>query len=285
MGSKTRYQQEISRTHPGCIIFLLDQSASMNDSIGGTARSKKDALAKAINRFIRDLIFECLKGGGKPRHYFDIAVLGYCTDPEGQPIIGSAFQGPLAGRDIVSVVDLFDFPLREEIKEVDDGDGGLIQKRQHVWYDPAPTGGTPMMQGLQRCHAIAGDWVLAHPESFPPIVIHITDGESTDGDPEPVADTLRELATNDGPLLLFNCHLSERNDPPLVFPAYEFDIPGDDSQMLFRMSSPLPEKGMRNASAKGIPVSGGARGMVFNADSTTLIMLIQIGTQVGGNLR
>ena len=54
----------------------------------------------------------------------------------------------------VSVIDLYDNPLRMVEKEVDDGEGGLIKKRTYVWYDSvAPEeSGTPMMQALYHCH-------------------------------------------------------------------------------------------------------------------------------------
>jgi hypothetical protein len=278
------YQQEISRAHPACILFVLDQSLSMEEGIAGSERPKGDALSRAINRFIRDLIFQCLKGD-RPLHRFDVSVIGYCTDEEGRPIVGPAFQGALSNRDIVSVSDLYDYPLREEVKEVDDGDGGLVTRRTPVWYDLKPRGGTPMVQGLRYCYNVAQQWIASHPDSFPPIVIHVTDGEPTDGDPESVADDLRDLKTRDGALLLFNCHLSARADTPLLFPAYEFDIPGEDSQMLFRMSSMLPEPCMRNAASKGYQFDPAARGLVFNGDSTALIQLIHIGTRIDGKLR
>ena len=36
-------------------------------------------------------------------------------------------------------------------------------------------------------------WCASHPGSFPPVVIHLTDGEATDGDPEPAAEALKGL--------------------------------------------------------------------------------------------
>src|SRR3954464_11055615 len=132
--SPVKYEQQISRKTPGCVIFLLDQSGSMMDGIAGSKRPKAEALASTINRFISDLITECLKGEPKPRHFFDVSVIGYRTDPEGRYIVGPAFQGPLEDKQIVSIVDLFDNPLREVVKEVDDGEGGLITRRSYVWY-------------------------------------------------------------------------------------------------------------------------------------------------------
>src|SRR4051794_8365967 len=131
--SNGRYEKSAERANPSCIIFLLDQSYSMNDGIAGSPRPKIDALAAGINRFIADLITLCEKGEDKPRHYFDVGVIGYTTDRSDppNPIVGPVLQGALgnlAGRDLVSVVDLFDDPLAIEDREkkVDDGAGGLV---------------------------------------------------------------------------------------------------------------------------------------------------------------
>jgi hypothetical protein len=280
-----RYKQQICRKTPGCVIFLLDQSDSMNDGVAGSKRSKAEALATTVNRFITDLITECLKGEPTPRHYFDLALIGCRTDAEGRHVVGPAFQGPLEGRDVVSVVDLFNYPLKEVVKEVDDGEGGLITRRSYVWYEKVAEGGAPMTHGLDRCTMTAINWISAHPDSFPPIVINVTDGEPTDGDPELAAETLRGLATSDGEVLLFNCHLSDKPTVGVLFPDNESQLPDDFARMLFRMSSPLPERSLSIAAGKGFEVSPGARGMVFNGDATAMIQLVPVGTVLERRLR
>jgi hypothetical protein len=276
--SRKRYEQPISRRTPGCVIFLLCQSDSMKDGIAGSGRSKAEALASTVNRFLSDLITECLKGAATPGHYFDVALIGYRTDAEGRPVVGPAFQGPLEGRDVVSVVDLFEHPLREVVKQVDDGEGGLITRRSYLWYDAVAEGGRPMARGLSRCMEVAMDWISGHDDSFPPVVIHVTDGEPTDGDPEPAAEMLRNLATSDGNVLLFNCHLSDKvGAGGVLFPDNEGQLPDDYARMLFRMSSTLPERTRSIAARKGFDVNAGARGLVFNGDATPVIQLLTSG--------
>ncbi len=89
-----KYQQSASRANPACIIFLLDQSYSMNNGIAGSPRPKIDALATGINRFLADLITLCEKGEEKPRNYFDVGVIGYTTDRSDppNPIVGSVLS-------------------------------------------------------------------------------------------------------------------------------------------------------------------------------------------------
>src|SRR5262249_22411077 len=264
---------------PGCVIFLLDQSGSMIDGIAGSKqRSKAEALASTINRFISDMITECLKGEPTPRHFFDVAVIGYRTDGEGRFIVGPAFQGPLEGQPMVSVVDLFHHPLREVVKEVDDGEGGLITRPSYRRDGQGAEGGTPMTMGLDYCSQLAMNWINTHNDSFPPIVIHITDGEATDGTRDQVemaAETLRNLATSDGNALLFNCHLSATAGfGSVMFPDTDGSLPDEFARMLFRMSSLLPEKCLEVAKGKGFEVTPGARGMVFNGDATAMIQLV-----------
>ena len=76
--------------------------------------------------------------------------------------------------------------------------------------------------------AVAGshvyDWVSAHPNSFPPIVINITDGMVTDSPYEGVgleewAARLTGIQTNDGPAMLFNVFLSPSGENGSLFPA------------------------------------------------------------------
>lgn len=282
-----KYQSSPSRANPGCILFVLDQSFSMNEGIAGSSRPKAEALATAINRFLNDLIIRCERGEDKPRHYFDIGVIGYTTTQSDPPVtlVGPVLQGELAGRDVVSVVDLSDFPLEVQDRQKDDGAGGLMTIKFPVWYkapEPNRMGGTPMKSALEYVHGVASAWCAEHPGSHPPVVIHLTDGESNDGDPEPSAEALRSLQTEDGGLLLLNCHLSASPAPGVIFPTTEDQLPDEYSRLLFRMSSQLPPEMRKLAEVMGINVPTGARGMVFNADGTQLLLLIKVGTVIGG---
>jgi hypothetical protein len=262
----------------------------MNNGIAGTPRPKIDALATGINRFLADLITLCEKGEEKPRNYFDVGVIGYTTDRNDPPnaIVGpvlSGQAGTLAGRDLVTVSDLFDDPLAIEERQrmVDDGAGGLISTtfKLPVWYrKPAESqmSGTPMCAAFDYVREVAEAWCAGHPASFPPVVIHLTDGEPTDGDPQPYADALKSLSTEDGELLLFNCHISESQANPVVFPNSEHILGDELAKALFRMSSELPDKLRAVAESKGILCTPGARGMAFNADSAQMLLLIQMGT-------
>src|SRR5579884_1283280 len=185
------YTAEISRANPSCFLFLIDQSGSMEDPIpssagaasegpsaSGPTRTKAEGVADAINRLIQNLVIKCAKSEGV-RDYYHVGVLGYGAK------VGPAFSGPLAGRELVPISEIADNPARveERSKKVDDGAGGLVDQtvKFPIWFDAVCKGGTPMCAALDAAATILSGWLAQHPDSFPPIVINITDGESTDG--------------------------------------------------------------------------------------------------------
>jgi hypothetical protein len=285
------YEMQIDRANPGCIVFMVDQSNSMLDGIAGTARPKLDTVATAINRFFAELITSCEKGEEKPRNYFDVGLVGYTTDQNGTAIVKPLFQAALEGRDLVSVSDLYDHPLEIEKRQkkefVDDGAGGLTEVVKEiafpVWYRPpaaAEMFGTPMCAAFGYVSQIARQWIDSHPGSFPPLVIHLTDGEPVDGDPKPFAEDLKALSTSDGNVLLFNCHLSGRDAQPVFLPPTDSMLPDEYARDLFTMSSALPDKLRHMAEVKGISAPLGCKAMAFNADAVSLLKLLNVGTQV-----
>lgn len=289
--SEPAYSQRITRRNPGCIIFLLDHSYSMIEGLAGSKRPKREALATALNRIISDILQSCERGEEKPFNYFDIGVIGYTTDQSGNPVIGPALQGMLAGKDLVTIEELFDNPLRIEKRkkkqQEEDGVGGLrdveVEVDFPIWYEAPDDGamaGTPMSGALSYCYRVASSWCEGHADCFPPIVIHLTDGESTDGSPEQAAEALRSVSTGDGDLLLFTCHLSKSEAPSVMFPTSEYELPDEYSRMLFRMTSPVPDKLVEMSDEKKLEVPSGSRGMVFNADGTKMIKLLNIGTVI-----
>lgn len=277
------YTAEISRSNPSCLLFLIDRSGSMEDpfGVGESNRSKADGVADAINRLLQNLVIKCAKSEGI-RDYYDVGVVGY-----GQKV-GPAFGGSLSGRDLVPVSEIADNPERveERTRKTDDGAGGLVDQtvKFPVWFDAVAKGGTPMCGALAAAEAALTGWIATHASSFPPIVINITDGESTDGDPTDAADALKLLATDDGQVLLFNVHLSSQRATPVEFPDSMAQLPDKYAQLLFDISSPLPSHMRSAAAAEGYPVTDGSRGFVFNADIVSVIRFLDIGTRPS-NLR
>lgn len=276
------YSAEISRLHPACLLFLIDQSASMEDPFGGetagdTGGSKAQSVADALNRLLSTLVIRATKAEGV-RHYFDVGVIGYGAK------VGPAFGGVLAQRPLVSVEDIYANPARveERTRKVSDGAGGLVdeQFKLPVWFDAVSVNGTPMCAALRQAQSVLATWTAANAASYPPIVINLTDGESTDGDPTQPAAALRELQTDDGHVLLFNCHLSSKQGAKLLFPTHEVDLADEFARRLFAMSSHLPEDLLGVAQREGYATGEGARGFVFNGDLVDVIRFLDIGTRI-----
>jgi hypothetical protein len=78
-----------------------------------------------------------------------------------------------------------------------------------------------MCAALQLAAETVAEWADAHLSAFPPVVIHVTDGEPTDGDPEPIAALIQQLAPDDGNVLLFNLHIASSGRQSVLFPACE----------------------------------------------------------------
>ncbi|MEU7427400.1 hypothetical protein [Streptomyces sp. NPDC040750] len=106
-----------------------------------------------------------------------------------------------------------------------------------VWMDPVTNGGTPMTRALGYAGSLVANWVEAHPSGFPPIVLNLTDGESTDGDPTSAAIALASHATADGAVLLFNLHVSGTGGTPVTFPDSDEGLPDTYARLLFQMSN------------------------------------------------
>ena len=80
-------------------------------------------------------------------------------------------------------------------QEFDAETGTMIQIPVDVpiWVEPVFAGGTPMCAALDMAYYVAYNWVMAHPDNFPPIIVNITDGAATDGDPLVSAQQFSQL--------------------------------------------------------------------------------------------
>lgn len=276
------YSAEISRSNPSCFLFVIDQSGSMADPFGGEAGKRKaDGVADALNRLIQNLVIKCAKTEGV-RDYYYIGVIGY----GGQA--GPAFLGALAGKELIPISQVAANPARieERTKKVDDGAGGLVDQKVKfpIWIEPVANQGTPMRQAMSMAADTLRTFVAAHPDSFPPIVIHITDGESTDGDPTEAMRNVTAIHTSDGNVLLFNVHLSSNTNPPVAYPNSPDALPDKYAQLLYDTASELTPFMQSIAREQGLEPQSGARGFVFNSDLALVIQSLDIGTRPS-NLR
>jgi hypothetical protein len=275
------YTAAIDRVNPSAFIFVIDQSASMEDKME-TGQAKSQFVADVINKTLYQFVIRCTRAEGV-RNYFDVGIIAY-----GGRGIGSGFQGELESEILHPLSMIESSPLRveERMKRGLDGAGGLVDQpiKFPVWLDPICDGGTPMSEALRKTAEVMVQWCDSHPKSYPPTVIHVTDGQSTDGDPEQLAQSLKLISTDDGQALLFNLHISEDVGEATIFPASETVLPDTYSKMLFRMSSNFPPDLVNVAAQRGYSVNSESRFFGYKAGYEGIVDFFDIGTRAS-NLR
>ncbi|MHC4811617.1 MAG: vWA domain-containing protein [Planctomycetota bacterium] len=265
------YKAEISSASPSCFLFLIDQSTSMAEEIsaGEATQQKSTGVANTMNKWLQELSIKCSKSDGV-RDYYHVGVIGY----------GMKVQPCMAGSNGHSMIPISEIANNPQRVEGEEG-----AARIPVWFDAVADGGTPMCRAVAEAEQIIEGWLEAHPDGFPPIVIHVTDGEATDGDPTDRLHHLTNMASSDGNVMLFNIHLSAHpGATPISFPDSPEGLPDEYSRMLFDTASPLTPTMRALAKEYGIETSDRSRGFVLNADMTVLVQAIDIGTRPS-NLR
>jgi len=276
------YIKQITRQEPTAFVVLLDQSESMIDPFGADVqKTKAEGAADAVNRMLENLLLRCTKGPNDIRDYFYISVVGY------GPYVASALAMPEADPaelpPMVPMSQLPDLVIKLELRQREryDGAGGsiTIQEPFPIYVEPVMANSTPMCQALQTAYDILQNWISEHPDTFPPTVINITDGEASDGSPLMQAQQLRGLSTSDGNVLLFNCHLSSNPAPSIIFHDTDRNLVDDYARQLFLMSSVLPDSFQKAAIDLGYRVNNATRGFAFNANLIDLIKFLDVGTR------
>lgn len=278
----SNYSAPIDRENPSCFVFLLDQSGSMADKIGGSIddKSKAQGLSDAINRLLQNLIIRCTRAEGV-RDYYDVSIIGYGANSG----VGPALGGELEGESLLAISRIANYPIRIEERETDDGAGSIKKFRLPIWFEPVSGGGTPMNAAFSQALDVLRDWIQAHPDSYPPILINLTDAEFTDEDPSNTVKAIKNLQTSDGKVLVFNCHISSSNSSSIRFPAVPSELPDKHARLLFDLSSELPHGMAAVAKELNVEIPENARGFVFNASIVDLIKFLDIGTRPTTELR
>lgn len=280
------HTQRITRDHPTSFVFLIDQSYSMNQYASGSDETTMaEFLANVINQTLNEMIDRCKKGT-ELRDYFHICLIGYGGDEDDTAKI--LWEGNLSGKVFVTPSELIDNYLGKSTTFVEskrpDGSVKQIEKTVFEWVEPKSVFRTPMLQAFRLAHDLLVQWIHEHPESYPPTVINITDGMATDGSPDELLDaanSLRELHTEDGNVLVFNIHTSNSADNSVFFPCTKSELVEQDeyAALLFDMSSDLPSnynKHISNFTKKDIV--GAYTAMVVNAPISKMISLLNVGT-------
>lgn len=222
------YSARVTSSHPCCIVLLLDQSGSMSEEIidnRGEPMEKATKLSNDVNKFLNEIILTCRKDDVY-KDYFSILIVGYGREIDGDSEgVTFAWEGSLSGKDWVNVNELKDSYLRKEMIETPNPKNfgpRMLKEEYKIWIKPYAEGLTPMKKAFRFCFPLISDWVSRTPDSFPPLIFNITDGEISDvedfSEIIEEANKIQSLATSDGNAILFNLLLMEESENACEFP-------------------------------------------------------------------
>ena len=285
MQTKTAYTAQITRNTPTAFIFLIDQSVSMQNytTLYGEEMPMAEAVARIVNHQLNELVLRCIKGS-ETRDYYDIAIIGYGENAY------SGWKGELEGRDFVKPSELKEHPYKKITtkKETRTRKGVKVVEVEEVqWVEAEATEGwTRVHLAFEKAKGLLDEWMEKHHDKdcYPPTIINITDGEFNGATKEYVlqqANELKSMFTNDGNVILFNIHISANKAVCVTCPASKDEVSFSSlATTMYEMSSLLPMRySDRIADLRGDGTPNNRyRAMSINADMSTLIQLMDIGT-------
>jgi hypothetical protein len=224
------YSKKVQSLEPGLIVFVLDDSGSMGEPLPGTSDPKHTWVDRYVGAILRELLARSTEMKGeaivvKPRFYVTFITYGSTvqTWPRDarEPLTIEAAMTMYAGGS--------------------DGTSGLGLN--------GGQGGTDALQAFESAREVVRGALLDEKfkQSFPPMVFHLTDGQSAT-DATDLSTELRSLSSTDGNVLVVNALLGTTTSllytSPADFPGYlSADEAGPDaySTRLFMMSSRAPD--------------------------------------------
>src|SRR6266516_311595 len=289
------YKKAWSRDHRGLFLLLLDQSGSMNQTV--LMQGHTFTLAQMATSIINSLLFSVVMKStsdyntGRRKDFCDFIVFGYRDRVI--PLLNTAGTP-------VPLPDLAERPrgshrVRVSAYDALRGRAVPVDREEPYWIEPYANGvGTEMSSAISRAYQTIQQWLdadLRRHQSFPPMVINITGGRYMEGRNSNFvreAALLRQLHTDDGAVLLFNCYISQSSTQSLAFPSNVGQIKDlgltDEERLcaeqLFEISSMVPAPMAAQAERTfRVSLPFGARGFLCNASGVELIDFLSWGTR------
>lgn len=266
------YKQQLSTVNPGLILILVDQSGSMRTRYADS--SKADFAALAVNRVIGEIIQACT-AGEEVKDRCHVGAIGYGSSAE-LLFLDSASQ-------LATNTNVINIP-----KRISDGAGGFIEVSQvlRIFVPSVTKGSTDMAGAFNLARHGVSTFINHFPNSFPPIIINITDGAPDNMEETKKAfQELQELQTSDGPVIVMNAFISESKSLQIQLPSSSESFKSDrHAQFLYDISSTIPEAMLAEAINAGFDATQGSKGFVFNADPDALVRFLRFGTSVDAAL-
>jgi hypothetical protein len=267
--------------NPGCVVLLVDESSGMGAVMRElttegkpSPRPNSERVATAINALLKQL-------AAGPS--FDLALVGYQSDAQGQPNVGSRWGGALAGRDFVPTGELLAAPLRTEtrVRKIPTGSFGPPREESvdfPVWYAPTLGVKAPQIAAYTFCRDLLARWSAeAGTNPGTPLVVHISAGASGDGNPQLAISKLMELTTPGGHPLLLQAHLAASAAVvTALYPSNYVYLTIGSARDQFRRASVLPPQLTEALQVAHVTVNPGARGLIYNAKIADLIQMLSL---------
>jgi hypothetical protein len=270
-----------------------------------SGQSKASLVTRYVNTIIQKLIdFAPVEERTLPprrKKYAYLCVLGYNDGVS--PLLGPNFV-PV---DIPTLADksLGDVP---SVREIRDRSGNVVRHLTEylpVWITPKAEGNTDMAQAFEEAEKVVRNWLASPPEfistemgmqnprkdCFPPVVINITDAKHNgNNDPDKAVERIRRLSTDNGNVLVCNCHFTHEDNEPCIFPSNIQEVRdrchSQLAERMFEMSSVIPEVLRRQAEHfMRNPVPHGARCFVYNANPEILVKFLRWTTLGNAGVR
>ena len=315
MSYSGKYTRSLSRHYPGLFVILLDQSGSMSEAVEDSnykrvmaysnpkAATDQYTKAEIATAAINLIIDEMIQAAGVDQYtktrknYAYLSVIGY--NDSIYPLI-SRTPGSFDPIDIPTLAQKSVGEIQRR-RYIQGPLGASVEiKKKPYWLTPDARGNTQMAKAFEQAKIVAQNWLAAPPEyispqleyqrprksCFPPVIINITDAMNN-GDDDPVAVTneirLPRNGTEDGEILIFNCHFTKEKGRATIFPGNVTEVnhldPYGFAEMMFTMSSEIPDVLRPNAQTlTRNRISPSARCYVFNADTDVLVKFLQWGT-------
>lgn len=209
------YQALATAKSPALVIYLLDVSKSMNEPFDGT--SKISHVNESLNSVLSQMVERSTRGELISKRYH-VAMSAYSDTPN--DLLGG-----------IMTIDEIAKKGRLELTTLNLTDTAAA----FAWARDLLKTELPKRNGHDPTHPT-------------PMVCHLTDGYYTGDDPEPIAQEILQMTTDDGNVLIENIYIGPNmtretiGDPkawPGIFDVNELSDPY--AQKLFNISSPLPE--------------------------------------------
>lgn len=236
---------------PALVIYLLDVSASMSQPLGNKRRI--DVVVEALVAVLKQMVYRSTKGGRLSPRY-RIAMIAYSDH----------VYDLLGGIKTVDQVAQLGAPELSPMRTTNTA-AAFAQAEKLLLAE---------LPNLHSCPA--------------PIICHMTDGEFTGADPEPIVKRIMSVSVPDGNVLVENIFISDKilaepiSDPfkwPGILPNTK--LSNDYARKLQAISSPLPSSYREMMAESGYQLSKDAVMLLPGMTPE----LVAMGFQMSGSTR